>query len=1000
MKDHRGLLAEASGASTLTMRAKSLVLVCLVLALAAAGWFLLKTAPDRGSDDPETDRMQAPERTADSSGDPAQLAQTNERAGDRRVATPGVSPATAAPTLAAKGDHPWSGQFAGLTGRLVEADGTPAAGLLVELAGIDVATMSPVEHRPLGVDDVIMGSGVSDSEGRFLIDRARGSGFHVLLIDGGGARATVRFVEQSLEYGTVTDLGDVVLDAYGTVVGTVIDEDGEPVVGARVRLAAVPEIVGQSGTLDVREDSVLCFGEAGDAEVLDFAPFVMRLSDRMPAATTRTGEGGAFRLEGAPLGLISGGVDCDGHVSTGIGGFELSTGEHDIGEVELLFGRELSAEVVDAGGEAIQGAEVLIGTQNQLFDFGLLQPAGTSDAAGKATRSALPEEGTAIAAARRSETEDWSIAFAVGSSETVKVVLAETAPLNIRVTNEAGEPISAVEFQLLPLPDLDAFSMSSELGIVLKRPSGPTPAQEVAAGEYRFEGLMFGRWSIEARAPGLALSTAVHEHSAAAVEPVLIELQAGTSAVVRVTDKSSAEPIEGAHVAVLTAGGGGFETMVSGWTNASGEVTLDPLASLEAEQGEFSMFTMEGLYVLSVEHPRYAQRMETLDLEGEGPVDVALDAPASIVGRIHWAGEAPSERYMLMLEVDEAVLSKVMAPHFALSEADGTFRIGGLSAGKYSVSAMKRFLGGNPLSMISGGVGGDPVATMDVDVEAGVVTTLDIALDAEGVSLPGWFEGRVMLEGQPMAGAIVHFETEGETIVRTDGDGAFRSENFPSDQMVYVLIEEEVLLPDGESDTEELFSDWLYTKSNQATRIDIDLSVAVITIEVFDAETLEPIEGVYVFAYGGGSLVEHSTDEDGRIKTKIRLVGDEVDLNASLDGYLEVDRTVEVSDGRIKDTVTIKLVRATPCSGRALFAGDLEELEDESIVISRDDTLGRDSVWVSLVLDEDGDLTFETEELGPGAWIATFWNDDGPNKTAKFELGPEGSTDLVLDFTK
>merc|ERR1712070_31619 len=98
----------------------------------------------------------------------------------------------------------------------------------------------------------------------------------------------------SLEPGTEKDMGDIVLEPGGVVVGTVVDEDGDPVEGARVRFAPVPEIVVQSGALDLRGDSLVGVDTGEEMLVLDPLAKLRVIIDRLPASTGSTDAEGKF----------------------------------------------------------------------------------------------------------------------------------------------------------------------------------------------------------------------------------------------------------------------------------------------------------------------------------------------------------------------------------------------------------------------------------------------------------------------------------------------------------------------------------------------------------------------------------------------------------------------------------------------------------------------------------------------------------------------------------
>ena len=186
-----------------------------------------------------------------------------------------------------------------------------------------------------------MGKARSGADGRFSIGGARSAGFHGIAIDPGGGRYTLRAVDMSLEPGTEKDMGDIVLEPGGVVVGTVVDEDGDPVRGARVRFAPVPEIVVQSGALDLRGDSLVGVDTGEEMLVLDPLAKLRVIIDRLPASTGSTDAEGKFRIDGVPLGRVTGGADAPGLVAGPVEGITVAAGSRSTSARSSCSGRTI-----------------------------------------------------------------------------------------------------------------------------------------------------------------------------------------------------------------------------------------------------------------------------------------------------------------------------------------------------------------------------------------------------------------------------------------------------------------------------------------------------------------------------------------------------------------------------------------------------------------------------------------------------------------------------------
>ena len=116
------------------------------------------------------DRGASVEREADVPED-VELARADSPDEERSAAplTVLAAPAPASNEPTSLADHPWAGSFAGLTGRLVEADGTPVEGLEVELYEFDAETVFSDGHHPVR-EELCTGKARSGADGRFSIE--------------------------------------------------------------------------------------------------------------------------------------------------------------------------------------------------------------------------------------------------------------------------------------------------------------------------------------------------------------------------------------------------------------------------------------------------------------------------------------------------------------------------------------------------------------------------------------------------------------------------------------------------------------------------------------------------------------------------------------------------------------------------------------------------------------------------------------------------------------
>ncbi len=1000
------------------MRLQSLILVGLAVLLVVLGVLLLRSDP--AAADPEV-AVGGPgliDRQAGPAAPDVELATTGAGPEEERraaAAAPALAEALAAEPASLE-DHPWAAQLAGVVGRLVEVDGTPVSGMSIELLEVDVSTMLDPKHTALVREDVVIASARSDSDGRFHLGGARGSGFHGLLIDSGGGRAAVRFIDDSLDFGELTDLGDITLDAYGVVVGSVVDEDGEPVAGARVRLAPVPDIVVQSGVLDMREDSIVAGGEGDQVMVMELPGWVTRLSEKLPAATAFTDSEGAFRIEGVAYGRVVGGVDKPGYLATQMDPLDVNEkgghgdgGAYDVGELELIFGRIVTGRAVDALGQPVAQAEVYAGALHPLLKVGFLQPGGVTAEDGGFEVVGVPEDGNVIGLARRSSHEPWTQVVALPGLDTLQFKFPARAAMEVLVSDEAGAPLEGASIVLTSHTDEGGMLARNLLDLPIERTPRPSTVSSSKPGVYVVPDVPLGRWTVDVKVDGFATARTKVEHGEVRT-PVEVVCPRGFQVAVRV--ESAEGPVENAHVSVVGPSGFMMAALDSAWTDAEGRAVVGPVMEPGLPEGGFRMGPLEGLALL-VEHPSFAVLQAELEhLQKAQPgaeIVIGLIAPGSVAGRVHWAGQPPPERYMVVLSRNGMGIDEIVAPQTAATGASGEFLFKKVDPGSYRVSVLPRFLNGNPLALLSMSVEPNEVFQGEVVVEAGLRATVDAALLADGSQAPGWFEGSVEIDGRSVAGAKVTMEAEETFVVFTDGSGQFRSEELDAGRGYWVTIHAPAAGAQPGEGEQELFSDWINVPSGGAARIDVAIDFLAVEVEVVDGATGEPVAGALVSPAGGEEV---STDADGLARLSVKrskgdgpavssaplaldglaFAGDET-LSVFADGYRNLSELIDWGQVEAGRRITLKLSASIPCAGRVVLP---QQSENEWVVFAKRDADDYAGEWIQI---DEEDFSFSTDELEAGEYKAVLWSDDGESLKVEFVLPEGGDTGLVIDFT-
>jgi RNA polymerase sigma factor (sigma-70 family) len=296
----------------------------------------------------------------------------------------------------------------------------------------------------------------------------------------------------------------------------------------------------------------------------------------------------------------------------------------------------------------------------------------------------------------------------------------EGAPARVlrgRVTLSDGTPASRAVVRLIAAP-LATREMTSD-------EQGRFDFGEQAPREYSLGATLPGRLAairhVDLRDPGFA-----------DVELVLGECGSGLYG--KVTD-ASGTPIQGAQV--LREGVVGTETDEGG----NYELCALATAALVAELRVVVRADGFGTIVLPMAPVGRTHR------------DFVLAPEASISGRVVDASGAPvsDARVTISLTAPEASVAPERGVSIStMTESDGAFRLGGLAAGEYTVSASS---------------GSGVASGVNVELEATDTRNIELRMSATGV-----LRGRVVFQGRPIAAVSV---AAGDQVAVSQVDGSF-----------------------------------------------------------------------------------------------------------------------------------------------------------------------------------------------------------------------------------
>ncbi len=625
--DRLALPRAASRSLAAPLAGSKLAVLALLAALAvtAGWWFATSSSPAAAGS-----TASGPTDPASSAAASAQDSSTaDESAREESVSTSRAEHAALAANTAP----------AGVRGRLLQSDRSPAAGVEVRLVAVPPEWLEPDDL--LGANDALQlerSRCVTDPEGEFVLTGARRGELLLLAIDCGGSLGALRRIDGSPDAAGELRVGDIHLAATVEVRGRVIDTDGAPLAGVTVR--AVPPLANFNATFGADAFAM----QRNGAWILSEVPEWIRAAlENLPTPTVRSASDGAFhlRVAGAHASLN---LRAPGFEPRNIDNVDLASGAVQLGDRTLAPGRRVRGQVVDADGAAVVGAEVLIGAGARAPRTSpTLTRSAPTDADGRFELDGVLAQGKAIVAARRASTHAWTVAEF--ESDELEFVLPTPLALELALLDSNGVPLDDVDVRLAPnaIPGSRAPRFARPPTLDLRLDNGG-----------RIENLAAGNYVLVASKPGYGsqrVDVALNEANTRAT----VELGPARSHAVLVRDSVRGAALEGAPV-VATAKSSG-QVLARGVTAGEESLVLALPRALEPAEVE-----------LAVSHPGLAPRVN-LALGAEGAVqEIELTAGGSIALRVLERGAPVAARFTLSLQGPE----RSAFPFLSTTEADGT----------------------------------------------------------------------------------------------------------------------------------------------------------------------------------------------------------------------------------------------------------------------------------------------------------------------------------------
>ena len=571
----------------------------------------------------------------------------------------------------------------GFKGRVVDHRKVPVADTGVRIYRGALDSVLPADFdlfapAPNYTPEYVAGEVRTAADGTWQLTGVWPRAFYLLFAGIGSDAPTHQVVTRTPSPGEIVDLGDIVLNDAGVLVGTVLDDNGDPLPGALVRAADLPgtlaaffpvERFDPQGAILVREAS-------SPVRVVEMPAWVQRAFDNLPIPSTHSGADGTFRLVGVVPGSNLLATTAKGFLSDVKPSLQVRAGqEKDVGKIRLKRGEELDGKVVDSAGKAVAGAEVLAGSTLTIGPVDLAQKIGVSDQNGQFHGTGFAP-GKVTVAARRGKGHAWVLAEPQSVLGDVIVTLPATFAAEVTVTLADGKPAKSPRFQLLQGKAGQGAAEMHLLGFVPPIDLDGR-RRELAEGRWRIENLQPGSYTLLADAPGHAMAVATFDlvTDDAAVALALTEPR---GFVVRVVDPAG----QGIRNAAIFAEARGGQRTVQmpvrvGRTDAEGRLRITSL------QGD--------LLRVSAEHPKRGV-VHGEAKPGEELLLVLLE-PGSLRGQLTDNGKPPE-----LGEWNVAVVRQrgneprgplEQVPSLITPGLDGTFAVAALQPGNYELSAIK-----------------------------------------------------------------------------------------------------------------------------------------------------------------------------------------------------------------------------------------------------------------------------------------------------------------------
>ncbi|MGE3172193.1 MAG: sigma-70 family RNA polymerase sigma factor [Planctomycetota bacterium] len=863
--------------------------------------------------------------------------------------------------------------LAGMRGRVLEPDGTPAPDALVKVLGIDPSRFFTDMPGPDRGPSLPQGQARTDQDGVFVIEGLWPDAQYLLHADYDGDNRTLVQLSTVPRAGEVRDVGDIQLTAKGAIHGRAVDDAGRPVAGAEVLGIDMPAALAAmlpfelleprhgvmmslptpkaalddeavrsrmreylAGELFLRTD--LDRAEDLTTVVIDGLPWAEEMWGAAPFARTRTGDDGGFVLEGVEPGSnmlivrragLAVGTRPRVRVEAGA--------QEDVGDVELGGGERLTGTVRAATGTAVAGAEVRAGAIGMLGYRGIaftLAPV-TTDAAGRFAVGGLPR-GRAMLAVRADAAAPWHVLGPVDAGDDLDVDLPETAALELLVTRADEVAAADVEVALFagpPMHEMRRLGMQRPLDLrdrLDRRDDGRLTLRDLAPGCYTL------RVGAAGTTPTEQVVTMPHEGL------LEVTLAAAAPLHVRVVD-ADGRPVAGARVFVHRQDPLEIERNVLPSDYGLDRWRLLPFdAGVTDADGALDVAGRPAVPVQVIAtHPTWPPAEVAIDTTVHR-VDLTLPRPAALRGRVFDQG-APADPQKWVVEAVPTTHGAWPLPTLrAPLDPDGSYALEALAPAPYQVKVMARTR--SAWHMRSAIEKIDEVThrwwlnsrdhELEVTIAPGEVVNLSFDVDpnmpppdAEGARIVG----AASLDGRPLAGAVLARKIDWwktSELTTLGPDGTFVVPSVIGGKQTLVLRRGTETLWEGDVDLQ----------SGGETRLDLHWRSGGVR-GALDWQGLPPSEvTVHAFATLDIGTIQRDVPVDAQGAFELdELPAGDYRLVAQGAAARSAPITVQVRPGERAGPIALRMLQVPSLQGRVEFAG--ESRDGAMLLLESDNSL-------------------------------------------------------------